>query len=86
MLRTNLYLPQELYDEVERIAEQESKSKAETLREVIRKGVNQKKKARPNKSLEVMENIINLGKKYKLKGPTDLSEKIDEYLWDEHEP
>ena len=81
MLKTYLYVPEELDKEVGAIAKTRKQSKAEVIRTALRQGIDQMKKSGPG-SAEILLRIANLGKKNKVVGPKDSSVKLDEYLWD----
>lgn len=80
MLKTYLYLPKQLDEEIKELAVYHQTSKAEVLRSVIKEGVAVFKKRRSG-GAEVLFKLAELGKRYKLKGPRDSSQRIDELLW-----
>ena len=73
MIRTQIYLPEELHRNLLLIA----RSERLTLSELIRKGAKKviREKTRKDESAEVMKKLAN----FKLSGPKDLSTKHDEY-------
>lgn len=80
MLKTYLYVPEELEEKIILTAKIQNKSKAEVIRQALEKGitvVNQQKTA----SINVLFKIAQLGKKYKVKGPKDAVARFDEYLY-----
>lgn len=79
MIRTQIYLPKELYQEVDWVAKKERKPKAQVIREAIEKDMDKK---RGNAGSTLLE-IAAMAKKYKWKGPKDLSKNIDKYLYEE---
>lgn len=81
MLKTYLYVPEELSKEIKELAKYEKKSKAEIMRTALKEGVAKIKRKRVG-SAEVLLRIAELGKKYKVRGPKDASARMDEYLWD----
>ena len=81
MLKTYLYIPDRLEEQIDRAAKTQKKSKAEVMRQALESGL-KKFKSQGNAGVEVLFKLAELGKKYKLKGPKDSSEKMDEYLWD----
>ncbi len=80
MLKTYLYVPEQLNDQINYIAKLQNKSKAAVIRLALENGL-QKFKVQGNAGVEVLFKLTALGKKHKLKGPKDSSTKIDEYLW-----
>ncbi len=79
MIRTQIYLPKELYQEIGLVAIKEKKPKAQVIREVLEKDL---KKKRGNAGEFLLE-IAAMAKKNKWKGPKDLSKNIDKYLYEE---
>lgn len=81
MIRTQIYLTKELYQEVAFTAKREKKPKAAVIREALGKGLI-KKRSKKNAGSVLLE-IAELGEKLKLKGPKDLSQNIDKYLYED---
>lgn len=79
MLKTYLYIPEELDHQVKRAAKDQKKSKAEILRLAIESGLKAVQQKGSANSLLVLAEI---GRKYNLTGPKDSSQRIDELLWD----
>lgn len=79
MIRTQVYLPKSLYQHIDLVAKKEKKAKAQVIREVLEDGVKRKQ----NNSGRVLLEIATMAKKYKWKGPKDLSRNIDKYLYEE---
>jgi len=84
MLKTYLYVPEDLDKEINNLAKAEDKSKAEVLRKALREGLNQMKRNKSS-SAEALLRIAELARKHKTKGPKDLSVNLDKYLWDKYE-
>ena len=83
MLKTYLYLPEELDRELLLLSRLEGKSKAQIIREVMGEGVRQKKKVATtngNPSVEVLFKLAELGEEIKAKGPKDLSANHNKYF------
>lgn len=74
MIRTQVYLPEELYAELTNLAGTKKIPAAELIREFLKTGVQKIKK----NSGHTLEKIANMG----LKGPKNFSIKIDEYLYE----
>jgi len=81
MLKTYLYIPEQLEEKITRTAKIQKKSKAEVLRQALEKGISAVQQ-QGTASTEVLLKIAELGKKNKIKGPRDSSINMDKYLWD----
>lgn len=77
MIRTQVYLPKTLYQEVRLVAQAEKKAMAAIIRELLGQGIAQKKKRRSAR--EALLDLAKLGKRLNLKGPKDLSVNHDKY-------
>ncbi len=80
MLKTYLYIPEQLEEKIIITAKIQKKSKAEVIRQALEKGIG----AVANQgtaSAQALIQIAEIGRKFNLKGPKDGSEKMDEYLW-----
>ena len=84
MLKTYLYIPEELNKRIKHIAKAQKSSKAEVIRNAIEKGLDEIPKSRAA-SINVLFKIAELGKQIKAKGPRDLAANMDKYLWDNHD-
>lgn len=80
MLRTYLYITDELEKRINQAVQFRKKSKAEILREAIKKGL-QESDNENNAGVEALLKLARLAKKYKVKGPRDASINHDYYLW-----
>jgi len=81
MLRVNIYLTEELNREIEQISRISAISKAEVVREALKKGLNKTSlKPNPNKALfefiKLAESIPS-----EFGAPTDVSVNHDYYAW-----
>ena len=86
MLKTYLYLPEELDNQIKRVATFNKASKAETIRQVLKEGlevVEAKKSKKGN--AESLVKLAEIGNKNNLKGPKDASKNLDKYLWKNYE-
>lgn len=81
MLKTYLYIPEQLNKRIDYTAKTQKRSKAEIIREALENGINAIQQ-QGTASAAVLLKIAELGKKYKVKGPKDSSTRMDEYLWD----
>lgn len=73
MIRTQIYLPPDLHQELLALARTKNTSLSELLRIGAKKII--KEKRRHNQSWKVMEKLA----KYNLRGPKDLSKNHDKY-------
>lgn len=80
MLKTYIYVPDSLNEQITRLAEFRKKSKAEVIRNALEKGLSFVQQ-QGTASAQVLLKIAQLGKKYKVKGPKDAVERFDEYLY-----
>lgn len=75
MIRTQIYIPDELHQAVKMIAKRKEEPLAKLLRRLIAKGIiEEKKKLKP-------ESLSALTKLNITEGPRDLSSKMDKYLY-----
>lgn len=75
MLRTQIYLPEELSQELKLVAKKEEKPTAELIRELLSRALRQRKRKR-NAGDTLLE-IAKIG----AKGPSDLSTNLFDYLY-----
>ncbi|MBI2028922.1 ribbon-helix-helix protein, CopG family [Candidatus Gottesmanbacteria bacterium] len=80
MLKTYLYVPDELEKKIIQTAKAQNKSKAEIIRRALEKGIASIAQ-QGTASAQVLLKIAELGKINKVKGPKDSVEKFDEYLY-----
>lgn len=80
MLKTYLYLPEELNTELTKLAIAQNKSKAQALREAIKEGISVLEK-KQHGGAEVLLGLAKMAKKHKVKGPRDGAINHDYYLW-----
>lgn len=81
MLKTYLYIPEQLEEKINLTAKTQNKSKAEIMRQALEKGITAIAH-QGTASAEVLLKIAELGEKNKVKGPKDSSTNMDNYLWD----
>ena len=84
MLKTYLYVPEELDKKINFTAKTQNKSKAEVIRMALEKGITEIQQ-QGTASAQALLQIAEIGKKYNLQGPIDGSERMDEYLWTKNE-
>jgi len=84
MLRTYLYIPDETNKNIDAALAYSDLSKAGFIREILEEGLKviQKRSVKKiNEGLKILSKIGEIGEKYNLKGPQDLSTNMDDYLW-----
>lgn len=75
MIRTQIYIPEDLHLEAKMIAKRKDESLAELIRKLVRAGVKEEKK-------RIAKNSLNsLAKLGITAGPKDLSRNLDKYLY-----
>ena len=80
MLRTYLYIPDELNKKIVFAAKVQKKSKADVMRRALQQGIAAVNK-QSNAGLQVLFKIAQIGKKYHVTGPKDAVEHFDDYLY-----
>jgi len=80
MLKTYIYVPDNLNEKITRMAELRKESKAEVIRNALEKGLALAQQ-QGTASARVLLKIAELGEKYKVKGPKDAVEHFDDYLY-----
>ena len=80
MLKSYLYLPEQLNQKIYLMAKAQNKSKAEIIRLALEKGINAFSQ-QGTASARLLLKLTAFGKQYRLRGPKDSSVRIDELLW-----
>ena len=80
MLKTYLYIPEQLEKKIILTAKTQNKSKAEIIRQALEKGITAVAH-QGTASAQVLLKLTQIGEKYKPEGPKDLSKNLDKYLW-----
>ena len=75
MLRTQIYLPEDLHQEIDAVARREKKPAAKIIRELLIEGINKKHKETAGEALNRLATLKVKG------GPKDLSVNLDKYLY-----
>lgn len=75
MLRTQVYLPEALRQEIAIVAKKEQKPAAQVIRELLKVGINAKHQESIGQAFSRLANL-------KAKGPNDLSTNLDKYLYE----
>lgn len=76
MIRTQVFLPEDTYQNIKIRAKRERKPSAQVIREALEKGLERQTKHEED---DVWTKLLQL----KVKGPKDLSKNIDKYLYEE---
>jgi metal-responsive CopG/Arc/MetJ family transcriptional regulator len=74
MLRTQLYLPEDLRREIDVVAKREKKPAAQVIRELIKTGMSARQQESVGQAFAKLAGV-------RAKGPTDLSTNLDAYLY-----
>ena len=80
MLKTYLYIPEQLEAKINLTAKNQQKSKAEVMRQALEQGITAIQQ-HGTASIQVLLEIAKLGKKYHVTGPKDSVQRFDEYLY-----
>lgn len=78
MIRTQIYLPKDLYQEVKLVAKKESKKSAQMVRELLSEGLIKRRKKGT-----IGEAFLDLASVAVKGGPPDLSKNHDKYLYED---
>lgn len=78
MIRTQIYIPEDIHQATKFLAQEQRKSMAELLRSFITVGIIEEKKKKSKQ--RPLSSLAKLGIKG---GPKDLSKNIDKYLYQE---
>ena len=80
MHRTQVYFEPEVLELLRQEAKEKKTTLAGVIRERVKKNIEKKPKKRKN-AAEFLRDIELLGKKMKVRGPKDLSQRIDEFVY-----
>jgi len=80
MLKTYLYIPEDLERKIKVTAKTQNKSKAEVIRQALEKGISSVVQ-QGTVSAQSLLRIAEVGEKNKPQGSKDLSANLDDYLW-----
>ena len=78
MIRKQVYLTKILGTQISVLSKQQNKPEAEVIRDLLETGLKSKKQTSTG---EALLGLAALGRKLHLSGPTDLSERHDDYLY-----
>jgi hypothetical protein len=83
MIRTQVYLTEEQARHIKLQAKRENKAEAEVIRELVNKGLDTFHGANRETTGDALLRLAKLGEELQVQAPTDLSSRIDEYLYGE---
>ena len=84
MHRTQVYFEPEILELLRQEAKEKRGTLASVIREKVKKSVGKKRKkaaVKEKSAAEILLGIAKLGKKLGVKGPRDLSQRIDEFVY-----
>ena len=82
MIRKHFLLPLPLDERIKLIARKAHKSEVEVIRELLESGL-QIKQEQTASVVHALRQLAEIGKRAGATGPTDLSQNIDKYLYEE---
>ena len=80
MIRTQVYLADNQPKKIELMSKITKKPQSEIIRAALDLGLEALRKQRAG-TASGLQALVDLGKKYNLQGPPDLSRRIDDYLY-----
>lgn len=80
MQRTQVYFEPEILELLKEEARKKKATLASVIREKVKKTIKKKPKRRKS-AAEFLHDIELLGKKLRVRGPKDLSQRIDEFVY-----
>jgi hypothetical protein len=81
MIRTHIHLTQEQVDDIKLRARREKRTESDVARELLDRGRLITQGRRRESIGEALLRLAQLGKKFRMKGPTDLSTNHNDYLY-----
>ena len=82
MIRKMIYITRELEQYIHVLAQKQDKPEAEVIRNLLQQGISRRE---PISTGEALRGLAALGERLGMSGPTDLSERHDDYLYGESE-
>ncbi|OGM68481.1 hypothetical protein A2975_03100 [Candidatus Woesebacteria bacterium RIFCSPLOWO2_01_FULL_44_14] len=77
MIRTQVYLPEDLYQELRLLARREEQPAAKVIRDLLKNGLKKRVKSKKRNAGDLLLEIAKIG----ARGPKDLSVNHDKYLY-----
>ncbi len=81
MIRTQVYITEEQARDIKLKAKRENKREAEVIRALLHTGLDASRRTHQETTGEALLRLARLGETLKVKAPTDLSSRIDDYLY-----
>jgi hypothetical protein len=81
MIRTQVYLTEEQTQDIKLRAKRENKAEAEIIHELLDTGRNASLRTHQESTGDALLRLAKLGEKLQVKAPSDLSSRIDDYLY-----
>lgn len=78
MIRTQVYLPETLYTDIKRRAKAKGETAAQLIREALKRELYEVKPATGQASDKTWKQLVE---ELNIRGPKDLSSRIDDYLY-----
>jgi hypothetical protein len=83
MIRTMVYITKEQARDIKLRAKRENKAEAEVIRELLDTGRNASRNTCHESTGDALLRLAKLGEKLQVKAPSDLSSRIDDYIYGE---
>ncbi len=81
MIRTQVYLTEDQAQDIKLRAKRENKREAEVIRELLDTGRKVSRGTQQESTGDALLRLAKLGEKLQIKAPSDLSSRIDDYLY-----
>jgi hypothetical protein len=81
MIRTQVYLTEEQTQDIKLRAKRENMAEVEIIRELLDTGRNTSPRIHQESTGDALLRLAKLGEKLQVKAPSDLSSRIDDYLY-----
>lgn len=81
MHRTQVYFESEILEMLREEAKKKNTTLASIIRAKVTKDMPKKRKVKQMNAAEAFDYLAKLGKKHGVKGPKDLSQRIDEFVY-----
>jgi hypothetical protein len=85
MIRTQVYLTEEQSHDIKALARRERRPEADILRDLVERGRLTTRGKRQETAGDALLRLAELGTRLGLRGPTDLSTRLDDYLYGDKE-
>ena len=83
MIRKHFLLPLPLNEQIKLVARQDRKSEGMVIRELLESALQTKQEQHTGSVGHALRRLAQIGKQAGATGPTDLSQNIDKYLYEE---